>query len=470
MFLKSFKGASGWGCAGRRAAAALSVALVALLAALPTAAARARAGAAGASRPPPPAVRPLGTPGELLPANKLEELLSNLPLNDLSAVQAAHYLAGVDGLSALAGLEVGLLKLGSVGLEESLREAIEQLGPSAKLGELTHVEDLLPALEAALEGKLGLLFKVVFAALPGDKTGLEGALGSLNLDQLVSSLLGSAKTEEAPLKEALLTKLSTLTGGLFEEVGTGKLEGLVGSSLTGGFAPGSVQEVAEKLKTSSESVSKELSGQATELLPETTMLTAPLSDGKLMGVAPAVKGLLAGVLGGAGENGKGTGEGEGTGKGTGEGKGTGGSGEGKGSGGSGTGGGGGQGGPGGAGSGGITLLLTIPSASTPPGATAATKSKPGKVTVLSHRVRGRVATVVLRTPGAGRVTLTGRGVRSSSAQAAGAQRLTLRVSLSKASAASLRRGARHRLQVKLKVSFKPTNGSSSSATVSATFA
>jgi hypothetical protein len=206
-------------------------------------------------------------------------------------------------------------------------------------------------------------------------------------------------------------------------------------------------------------------------------------------VAPAVKGLVTGVLSDLGEtpegegeegSGKGGGEGKGSGEGPGEGKGSGpgsgeggkgsgsgegkgGSGEGKGSGGSG-----GQGGAAGSGgsSGSTTVLLTTPGASSPTAATAS-KQKTGKVSILSHKVHGHVATLVLRVPSAGTVSLAGKGMRSASRQAARAERLTLHVSLSRVASASLRH--HRRLAVRLKASFHPTSGSISSATVTVIF-
>ena len=467
----------------RSRAAALAATLIALLVGMPTAAALASAGpldpGASISRHPAPAVRTLTAPGELLPAGELEELLSNLPLGDLSTAQLAHQLAELEGVSVLAELKLGLLsheELKAGGLEESLRKAIEQLGPGAKLGELANVKGLLPALEAALEGKLGGLLGVLLGALPGGGPNLESALGSLSLEQLVGSLLSSAKPQEQ-----LATELSTLAGGLLGELGTeGKLTGLLGSEPTGGFIPKSVKEVAEELKSTPEAVSGEL-GETTQQLPETaTMLTAPLATGKLAGLAPAVKGLALGLLGGGspeGGGGEGSGKGSGNGSGgSGEGKGSGGAGEGSGKGsgedkGSGSGGGGGQGGPGGTGSGGpagtTTILLTLPGA--PSTQSAAAGGELGKVGVLSHRVRGHRATIVLHVPAAGTVTLTGWGLHTLSRQAAKAERLTLSASLAKAAAASLRRDRHHRLPVKLEVSFKSTSGSSSSATVTVIF-
>jgi hypothetical protein len=489
MFSNAFHGASRGPNVRRRAATALSTTLIAALAALPTATALASAGlvgsgASGSTQRLATAVRPATTPGELLSAGKLEELLARLPLSSLSATQLAHYLAGLEGVGTLAGLQ-GLLghDLGTAGVEGALAEAIAQLklgNPSATLGELATARDLLPALEGHLAGLLKLLGSPLSAE---QKATLEHALGSLDLDQLTSSLLGSAQPSEQ-----LAGELSTLAGGLFGELGSGELSSLLGSSLTGGFAAKTERTVAEELHSTPTAVSEAL-GQTTPPLSETTtMLTAPLTTGGLVGVAPALKGLAMGLLGdaGAGEGGKGTGEGkggkgsgEGNGSGTGEGgKGSGEGGSGTGQGGNGAGGGGSQGGSGegghggqGGSSGGTTILVTLPSVpSSTQAASAATKHTSGKVRILSHRVSGHVATLVLQVPSAGRVLLAGVGVRSAGAHAAKAGRLTLRVSLSRAVVASLRRSRRHRLAVKLTASFKPAAGSGSFATVTVTFA
>ncbi len=484
----------------RRGLAAVSATLILTLTALPTASALASAGpslpsgGAGRAERPSLSVRPLVTPGELLNPGELQKLLSTLPLGDLSAAQLAHYLAALEGVGVLAELKLGLLsskELGLVGLEESLRKAIEQLGPSAQLGELAKVENFLPELNSALEGKLGDLglLSLLLGKLPGGggSTGLEGALGSLSLEQLVGSLLQATTPHEQ-----LAGELAALAGGLFGELGgEHKLEGLLGGSeLTSGFAPKTVKEVSEELNTTPKAVSEEL-GQTVAQLPESaTMLAAPLKDGKLAGVAPAVKGLVTGLLGDLGEtpetpetkgeegggkgglgegSGKGSGEGTGSGEGKGSGSGEGGKGSGEGKGGSGEGkGAGGSGGQGGTSSGGAsgstTVLLTVPSTSP---TAAATKRKTGKISILSHRVRGHVATIVVRVPTSGTAALAGKGVRGASRQAARAERLTLRISLARAASASLRH--HHRLAVRLDVSFHPTSGSSSSTTVTVIF-
>jgi hypothetical protein len=414
----------------------------------------------------------LTTPGELLSSGQLQTLLAALPLNDLSTAQLAHYLAGLEDISVLASLHVGLLgteELGLAGLEEGLSHGIEQLGSGATLGELANTATLLPDIEAKLNN---LLTSLLGSALgSSQQQGLSEALATLNLDQLVGALLASAN------EPTQLSGLADLTGKLFEELGPGGLEGILGSSpLSGSFAPTTVENVAHELSTTPEVISSELGQTAAQLPAATTMLTAPVTDGKLLAVAPAVKGLALGLLGAASGEEGGAGSGEGSGTGAGEGKG--GSGSGEGSGGSGKGGSGsGQGGSGAAGSGGsggqgsgggagtLTLLVSLPStqgASSTAASATKKSAKAPKVAILSWRTRGPLATLTIQTPAAGRLAVRGSGVLSSTRKVARAERVSLKVRLSKAGVASLRHH-RGRLQVKLHLSFKSTGGASSSA-------
>jgi hypothetical protein len=461
----------------RSGVSALSISLVAALCVLPTATSLASASTSTNLSDAPgggaAATQRLGLPGELLPTFELNASLAGLPLEDLSAAQIAHYLAGLNGIGGLSGLQTGLLgeTLGVVGLEAALTKAIEQLGAGAKLGDLTNLSELLPKLEAKLDGLLGLLGVSLGST---EKKDLSEALENLEFDPLVSSLLSSAKGSE-------LTGLAASLEVLFQELGTGKVQTLLGSSLGGPFTATTVEGVAKELNTSSEAVSKELGESVAELPASATMLTAPVSQGKVLGVAPAVKGLALGVLGdlsgsgeeepgsgkgGTGENKGGSGEGTG-GSGAGENKGGSGSGEGKG--GSGGSGGGGAGGAGSAGTPGqMTVIVDLPAtgavSSTPQ---AATSKKLGKLEIVSHRTSGAVAKVVLQVPAAGAVTLGGAGVRGRVVKVVKASRVTLEVKLSRAGTATLHR--HHVLRVKLKASFKPTSGAASTATATVDF-
>jgi hypothetical protein len=452
--------------------AALSATSIALLAAMPTASALASSTGSdtggSSSAPSAAAPRPLTAAGELLSAGQLQTLLAALPLDDLSTAQLAHYLAGLEGISVLASLHVGLLpteELGLVGLEESLSHAIEQLGPAATIGELADTAALLPDLEAKLNN---LLTSLLGSALgSSQQQELSKALTTLNLDQLVGALLAAAN------EPAQLSGLADLTGKLFGELGAEGLEGILGSSspLAGGFAPTTVENVAHELSTTPELVSSELGQTAAQLPATATMLTAPVTGGKLLAVAPAVKGLALGLLGAV------AGEGEGGGSSGGSGSGEGGKGgSGGGSGGSGQGGSGasGSGGPGGQGSGGnagaLTLIVSLPRAqsATSTAASGTSRAKPQKVAILSWKTKGILATITVQAPAAGHLTVHGAGILPGSHTVTRAQRVTLKVRLSKAGVVALHR-RRGRLPVKLHLTFKTATGANSSAATTLTF-
>ena len=91
-------------------------------------------------------------------------------------------------------------------------------------------------------------------------------------------------------------------------------------------------------------------------------------------------------------------------------------------------------------------------------------AKPGtaKVRILSRRLKDDTTMLVVRVPAAGRLTVHGKGVKSVSEQTDQAERLTLRVALTRSEVASLRE-RRRRLRLTLVVSFKPVRGASSTA-------
>jgi hypothetical protein len=459
-----------------RGTIALSAASIALLAAMPTASALAGAAPDGPSATPAAGVahagRPLAAPGELLSAAQLETLLAALPLSDLSTAQLAHYLAGLEGVRALATLRVGLLgteALGAAGLETSLRESIEALGGSATIGTLANPAALLPSVEAKLEDLLTLLGSTLGTT---QQQGLSEALTKLDLDQLVGSLLDTAR------EPAQLSALSDLANKLFTALGPATVEGLTGgSTLPGPFAATTVENVAKELSTSPEAVSSELGQSAAQLPATATMLTAPLAHGKLLAVAPAAKGLAVGLLDSLASEKSGAGESPG-GSGSGGSSGNGGSGSGEGGSGSGTtGSGSGQGSsgtPGAPGSGGnagtLTVLVTLPT--TPNASSSAThppaKAAPRKIAIRSSRTRGAVATILIQTPAAGRLTLRGRGLATTVRRVPRAERLRLTLTLSTAARASLRR--HHHLRIALHASFQSTAGTRSAATITISFA
>lgn len=461
-----------------RAASALCAATATLFAATPTATALANPTSrlAGGSPNVSSAVthNSLPAPGELLAPGRVEELLADLPLGDLSAAQLTEYLAGLEDISVFANLQIALLgneQLGLAGLEENLSNAIAQLGPSATIGELADVAGLLPAVEGQLNGLLG---KLLGGALEGkEQQELSEALGTLDLNQLVASLLAGASQPEQ------LSGLSELASGLFEELGSGATEELLGAPLEMPFTPTTVEGAAQQLGSIATAVSGELGRSTAELPATATMLTAPIGGGKLLAVAPAIKGLAIGLLGGEEEGnggGEGTGEEEGAGgegskegSGTGSGTGSGGSGQGSG----GQGGSGGTATPGTGSSGGSSGALTVVVNMPPTNRTAAStsnaaKAQGAKVRILAYKTNGARATIVFQAPAAGRLTLRGDGIRPKTLSVRKAGRLTVRVKLSRAGSAALRKRHR-RLAVELHASFRAVSGATSIATAALRF-
>lgn len=91
-----------------------------------------------------------------------------------------------------------------------------------------------------------------------------------------------------------------------------------------------------------------------------------------------------------------------------------------------------------------------------------------KVKVVSHKVRRNTVTLVVQTPSAGTVRVSGSGLAAVKTKVKRAEKVTLKVKLSKAGLIALRRH-HNKLTVQLRVSFEPSKGSSSSATVPVTF-
>jgi len=112
---------------------------------------------------------------------------------------------------------------------------------------------------------------------------------------------------------------------------------------------------------------------------------------------------------------------------------------------------------------------TTTSAAPAPGATSAAgiSATSGKVKILSHRVKGHTLTLVVKTPSPGQLTVTAPHAKRVSRKVAKAGTTTLKVPLTKAGIASAKR--HHKLNVKVKVSFKPTSGAASSAVTQAHF-
>jgi hypothetical protein len=362
-----------------------------------------------------------------LDPGEVETVLASTPLDDLSAAQLAKPISQLSGLGILPG--------GS--LRQALTKTIEELAAKGDtLGALGDSSGVVSELSAQLSkvipaGLLSLL-------LEGKSLSsvLTSGLGSLSPSQLVEGLLTSAsEPEREQLIEHILTGVSP------------ELQSLVGSTLAGEpFETSTVNELASRIGTTTGGFDEDL-GSTIEQIPPTAMaVTTALTDGKALTALEGANGLHLGVLGSGPE-------------------GAGGSGGTPGSSGGGAGGAGGSGasGAGGeSGAPGATIILntaTVPGAATP-GVTATTAS--AKVRVLSHKVKGHTVILVLQVPAAGTLRVSGRSLRSQRSQVAEAERVTLRVALSKAGAASLRK-RRHELTIKLETSFAPVSGASSSA-------
>ncbi|HEV7753925.1 MAG TPA: hypothetical protein VGO71_20395 [Baekduia sp.] len=93
---------------------------------------------------------------------------------------------------------------------------------------------------------------------------------------------------------------------------------------------------------------------------------------------------------------------------------------------------------------------------------------PLRVTVSKAKtVRGVKATMKVKVPAAGALTVSGSGLRTARRRLAKAQTVNVSMVLTQRARATLKR--RHRLKVTARVAFKPTGGASSAASVSLTF-
>lgn len=391
------------------------------------------------------------TPGQLIGALSQSQL-SGLLGDATQALGSGGNGAGVSKL--LSGLTGGL----NTEQLASLKNILGPLTSALSSGELTTLTGALQTLlsTGSVKGLLTPILETLKGLLSGTSlTQLEGLLSELKLNSLsptkLQELLGGLNSSE----------ISTLLGGVLGSVSSPSLVEPVIDDLLGNLPVSSTNagSLAGELGVSVETLAKDL---GTTLTSATPTLTATLgTGGPLLSLLNGLGGLKLTLLSpesAAGGNG-GAGGAGGSGSG-----GSGGSGsEGVGNGGSGS-----SGTP--AGSTTVVLNTTTPAAASPTAAPRAVVAKAtGKIKIISHKVKGDVATIVVQVPAAGKVTLTGGGVKSDTRKPGKAERVTLKVKLSKAGTASLRRH-NHRLKVKLKAAFKPTKGTSSSAAATVTFA
>jgi hypothetical protein len=88
---------------------------------------------------------------------------------------------------------------------------------------------------------------------------------------------------------------------------------------------------------------------------------------------------------------------------------------------------------------------------------AVTGCKPA-ITVVHHSVKGSTATIAVSVPSAGRLTATARGLSKAARQATGARTLTLKLTLTNAARAALRRHSGRKLAAKVELTFAPKKG------------
>jgi hypothetical protein len=421
----------------RRSAVLLSISFVALLAALPAGSA-----SAGVTVTPQSSGATKASVLEV-PAGELSPILSSIPVRDLGLTEAQ-----LGTLLYELSPELGSSAAGLTGVVSTLLGS----NSSATLGEL---------IGTVSGGPLGGLLHPLLADLTPSQ--VVEALTPTQLNELLANLTGGEPSGTITSAE-LYTLLSPLAGKLSGEA----LESLtrILEELQGGLTlqPTTVGSLAEQAGMTPETLATDVGGD----LPA----SAPALEGTLGSEAPLV-GVLKGASGlavallkpGKGEEGEeGGGEaGEESKSGESDEGGEGGEAD-RGGGGNGSGG---QGG----GAGSTTLVVNLPAAQAP-GVTTPSGTPNGKlakVEILSHRVKGSVATIVVQVPAPGKVAVSGKGVTSSSRKLAVAERVTLKVTLSRAGVASLRE-KHDRLKVTLKASFTPSKGQGSSASVTVAFA
>jgi uncharacterized membrane protein YgcG len=390
----------------------LSAALLGLLAALPAAPAQASS----------PSITPL-------PSSQAEEVLEKAPLGQLQIPELAEVLSKLPQFSGVSPETV----------QKAIEEAVAQMkteNPQATLEELLKGggKAKIEATLKSLVGGVSTLLETLLGGSPAEK--IEEALKAKTPQEILGEQLKTS-SEPEELLQRILSALNPET-----------LKSLLGSVLSGEpFSKQTVAELASELEMSSKTLAEQVGKTVTDLPETAAAITAPLTDGKDLAAFNGLEGVTLGVVE----------------KGTGALGGTGGSG-------GGTSGGGGTGGSGGPGAGGTTIVVTVPGSSpsaSSPAATAAA-SAVGKIKILSHKIKGRVLTIVAQVPSAGTLSLSAKDVAAVRRETAKSERVTIQTTLRKAEAASL--GKHHRkLKDTFKLSFKPVAGASSSASFAGTF-
>jgi hypothetical protein len=342
--------------------------------------------------------------------------LANLDVNalGLESGQLASVLARIPALGALpAGtLESVLGALPSNTPLSGLLSAIETAtGIKVSIGEVTQV--VIPA--ATFDPS------VLTNLLAGAASQLEGTPQGAQLAQLLENLLGGLNADQLQQLAKQLGiggNVAELASALEQKLANGELLPALESLLAQLGTPlaTTAQQLESTLGTTPAELAKQLGGLPESVLNAVTGVQTPIDDGE---------GVLAALTGGDG----------------------------------------------------TTTLATVPSNTTnnysttnnyPTSAAAAKKAAAaGKVKILRHKVKGHTLTLTVSTPSAGRITVTAAHAKRVSKKVAKAGTTTLKVPLTKAGIASAKR--HRKLNVQVKVAFKPLSGAASSAVTKAHF-
>jgi len=78
--------------------------------------------------------------------------------------------------------------------------------------------------------------------------------------------------------------------------------------------------------------------------------------------------------------------------------------------------------------------------------------------VVSHKVKGRTATIVVSVPAAGKLVATAKGLSKGSGKSSGAGTVTVKLTLTKGEVAVLKKHKGRKLAAKVKLTFTPKKG------------
>lgn len=421
---------------------ACPIALLAMLA-VPMALSAAAPTASATPLPAPPTISGL-TP------QAIEELLAGirvggegLSASELEVAKLAKVLSelpGIDELSGLAGLG------GTSGLQTALRQSLEGLLASGEgtLSQLLSPSALTGELLTKLQGIIHVPATPLIEALLGHspQAVLEGGLGSVELNELLARLLDAAQDP------------TQLADSLVEALDPAMLSSLLGSLPAGAPQNLDVSAVAGELAMTPAALAEAL-GQTTASLPPTAAaVVSALQSGDALAFLHGGEGLVLALIAKATEvteeGGLGGGE-------TGGGSSGGNAGGQQGA----------QGTGGATGASGntpatTTVVLNVSAATNAPTKAGAARATAGRVRILAKHVRRRVATLVVQVPSAGRLTVSGSGVKRVVRKEPKTARVVLHIKLTKAASAALARH-RRRLAVTLHAAFEPVHGAPSFA-------